>query len=235
MRELFLDIETIPTQRPGALEELRATVTPPGNITKAESIQKWMDENADAKAEELWRKTSFDGTQGELVVIGFAVEDDAPITLWRGLGASEGDLLQNAFDAMVNAAPAFRNPAIYPCFVGHNVIGFDLRFLFQRAVILGVKPPFTLPVDTRYNGDRVYDTMLGWAGWGNRVKLTTICDALGIPVKTGGIDGSMVWDYVKAGRAEEVAAYWGEDVTAVREVYRRMTFADVVEEGKVAA
>lgn len=212
-----------------------STVTPPGNITKPESIQKWMAENADAKAEELWRKTALDGTQGELAVVGFAVEDDAPVTLWRGLGTSEGDLLQNAFDAMVNSAPAFRHPATPPFFIGHNIIGFDLRFIFQRAVILGVKPPFTLPVDTRYNGALVYDTMLGWAGWGNRVKLSAICSALGIPVKTGGIDGSMVWDYVRDGKVEEVAAYCGEDVTAVREVYRRMTFADVVAEGRVAA
>lgn len=231
MRELFLDIETIPTQRPGVLEELRATVIPPGNITKAESIQKWMAENADAKAEELWRKTALDGTHGEIVCISFAIDDEPVRSVYRPtLEVSEHSLLCEFYVALVEDLDRM------PLYVGHNVLGFDLRFLFQRAVILGVKPPFTLPVDQRYNSDRVYDTMLAWAGWGNRVKLAAVCSALGIPVKTDGIDGSMVWDYIKAGRVQEVAAYCEEDVAAVRNVYRRMTFADVaLGEGRVAA
>lgn len=41
---ITLDIETIPCQRPGLLEEIRQTITPPGNISKPESIKKWMED-----------------------------------------------------------------------------------------------------------------------------------------------------------------------------------------------
>lgn len=216
---LFLDIETIPIQAPGALEEIRATIEPPGNISKPESIAKWMAENADAKAEDLWRKTALDGTQGEIVTIGFAGYRDDVCTAYRGFGTSEGDLLQNAFDAMAQ----YDLDGVRV--VGHGV-GFDVRFLFQRAVILGIKPPFSLPVDRRYNDDRMFCTMLAWAGWGNRISLADLCAALGITVKSNGLDGSLVWDYIKAGRQEEVAAYCAEDVEAVRQVFYRLNFSE---------
>ena len=215
---LYLDIETIPCQKPGLLEEIRATIQPPGNISKPETIVKWMAENKDSAAEEAYRKTALNGTQGEIVCIGYAGAEGGASCTMRSLGESEGDMLQNFFDTVDKHHP-------HDTLVGHNVLGFDLRFIFQRAVILGVKPSFPLRQDDRYNGERVYDTMLAWAGWGNRIKLSTICEALGIPVKTGGIDGSQVWDYVKAGKIAEVAEYCKEDVEAVRQVHRRMTFA----------
>lgn len=217
---LTIDLETIPTQKAGAKDLLRATVQPPGNITKQESIDKWMAENAEDKAEELYRKTSFDGTQGEIVCIGWAINDDPALCLYRDYRTqSEAVLLANWF-AYITAMPA--------TLVGHNALGFDLRFLFQRAVINRVKPSFPLQQDSRYTGGAVFDTMLAWAGWGNRVKLTTVCDALGIPVKTGGIDGSQVWDACQEGRIQEVADYCKEDVEATREVYKRMTFQEVL-------
>ena len=217
---MFIDIETIPCQRPGILDEIRADIQPPGNITKPESIAKWMEENAAAKTDELYRKTGLDGALGEIVCVGFAVHDDTVGSITRHISESEGDLLQNFFDT-VNKT--YRHISIK--FVGHNVINFDLRFIFQRAVILGVKPSFDLPHDTRYNGPNVYDTMLAWAGWGNRISLKKLCEALGIPVKTGGIDGSQVWDYVQQGKYLEIADYCREDVEAVRTIYRRLTFA----------
>ncbi len=218
--ELFLDIETIPTQRPGALEEIRATIEPPGNLKKAETIERWMQENAKSKADELWRKTALDGTQGEICTIGFAVGDAEPMATTRAsVHVSEADHLQDSFDMM---AQRLKNKT--PQLIGHNVIAFDLRFIFQRAVILGVKPPFQLPVDRRYNDDRVFDTMTAWAGWGNRISLKNLCRALGIEVKSDGIDGSMVWDLFCNGEASRISGYCKEDVAAVRQVFRRMQF-----------
>lgn len=218
MTNIFLDIETIPTQRPGTLERIRADITPPGNITKPESISKWMTENADAAAEETYRKTALSGTLGEVVCICYAL-DDGPVQSFcrMSLGVPESDLLRDFF-ASLDPREQYR-------YIGHNVMAFDLRFLFQRAVINGVRPVCPLPHDTRYNGDLVYDTMLAWSGWGNRIKLSSLCEALGIQVKSGGLDGSMVWDFVQAGRVSEVVDYCEEDVEAVRDVYRRMTFS----------
>lgn len=219
MKKLYVDIETIPCQKPGLLEEIRATIQPPGNISKPETIAKWMAENADEAAEDAYRKTALNGTMGEIICIGYAI-DDAPVQrLFRSLDQPEGDLLTAVYDDL--------RGELVETIIGHNVLGFDLRFIFQRSVIKGIRPPFPLWQNERYNGERVYDTMLAWAGWNNRVKLSVIADALGIKVKSGGIDGSQVWDYVKAGKIAEVADYCQEDVEAVREVHKRMTFMGV--------
>jgi hypothetical protein len=69
--------------------------------------------------------------------------------------------------------------------------------------------------------------MLAWAGWGNHISLAKLCAALGIQVKTDGIDGSKVWEFVKSGHVQKVAAYCEEDVAAVREAFRRMMFMEV--------
>lgn len=108
---------------------------------------------------------------------------------------------------------------------------FDLRFLFQRTVMLRMHPSVILPYDARPGSDRIFDTMEAWSGWRNRISLDRLCKAFDIPTKgseLGGedIDGSKVWDYIAAGRAREVAEYCKADVERVREVCKRLTFAD---------
>lgn len=220
MKTLYLDIETIPSQAPGALAAIRATIQPPGNISKAETIQKWMDENADAEADKLWRKTALDGSRGEIVCIGMAIDDSDPVVFYRTPDdhvVSEERLLMDFFDSIYS--PHVGETIV----VGHNVKDFDLRFLFQRSVINGVRPSFDLGVGQRYPA-HVYDTMTEWAGWGNRISLTNLCAALGIH-KDNSFDGSMVWDAVVSGKTQNVVAHCRDDIRAVREVHRRMTFA----------
>jgi len=171
-----------------------------------------------------WLKTSLDGTFGQIVVAAAAVDDAPPVafyqTDWKADG-SESLLLESLFDML----RGLYNPSAgtRPTFVGHNIIGFDLRFIYQRAIILGIKPPPYIPFNAKPWDSTVFDTMLQWAGMGNRVKLDTICKVLGLSGK-GDIDGSKVWDYVQAGHIAEVAEYCKHDVELVREVYRRMTF-----------
>ena len=222
MEKLFIDIETIPTQKPGFLDEIMGTIAPPGNITKQESKDKWMAENADQAAKEKYLKTSFDGTHGEIVCIGWAVDDASPQTVFRTLGQSETTLLIDFYEIIKEELQ------FCPVYIGHNVLNFDLRFLYHRSVINAIKPPFLLRQDTRYNGEFVFDTMLAWAGWGNRISLKNLCAALDVPVKSNGLDGSKVWDYVQEGRMDEVAEYCREDVAATREVYRKMTFGGMM-------
>ena len=212
---LTLDIETLPSQKPGALAEIRATIAPPGTIKKPESIAAWTEEHADKAAEELYRKTSFDGSKGEICCIGWAVDDGPVETVFRELHQSEADMLRDFFRQGQGQEYEI---------VGHNVLAFDIRFLYQRCVINGVKPSFNLWQNERYTGGKIYDTMTAWAGWGNRISLNNLCGALSVPVKSGGMDGSMVWDYVLDGRIEEVADYCREDVAATRACYERMIF-----------
>ncbi len=225
--KIYLDIETIPGQAPEIREAIEDSITHPGNMSKPETIAKWEAEKKPVAVEEAWRKTAFNGHEGEIICISWAVDDGQPQVVMRELGGSERDMLEAFFDQVLLAMPYNEKTMVE--WIGHNVQAFDLRFIFQRAVILGVQPPFRIPHNERPNSGSVYDTMTAWAGWGGRISLDALCRALGIPTKgdeLGGeeIDGSKVWDFVKAGRVCDVATYCMADVERVRKVYKRMNF-----------
>lgn len=219
--KLFIDIETIPGQGMGVYKEIAAGIAPPGNITKPESIERWMQEKAPEKIDHEWRKTSLDGTQGEVAVVSWAMDEDEVQCLARDYRArgSERELLEELWTRLKE-----ENPVLW---VGHYLTEFDLRFLWQRSVINRVPPSVPIPYDQGAYGRDVFDTMTAWAGRRGSIKLEALCKALGIDTGNDGMDGSQVWDYVKEGRVSEVAEYCKRDVAAVREAYRRMTFRDL--------
>jgi hypothetical protein len=47
-------------------------------VKKLRDEQHTLDHNARQKADDAWRKTSFDGALGHLAVLGFAVNDATP-------------------------------------------------------------------------------------------------------------------------------------------------------------
>jgi hypothetical protein len=221
---ITLDIETCPAQNPAVREEIAATIEPPGNISKAETIAAWHAEKKPIAVEEAWRKTSFDGGLGHICVIGLAIDDFLPVAFYRDdWHASEAAVLREFFGSIDKACA--KHPNERPVFIGHNLIEFDLRFIYQRAVVLGVKPSPHIPFNARPWGDSsVFDTMTAWAGARNRVSLDKLAKALGAGGK-GDMDGSMVWDAVNEGRIAEVAEYCRDDVAMTRAIYKRMTFA----------
>ena len=229
---IYLDIETIPGQSPALKAEIAVDIRPPGSMKKAETIARWEAEEKPLAIEAAWRKTSFHGDRGEVVCIAWAVDDNPVAVISRkmeGREHEERDLLYEFFDAIEREIA--NSHGRIPTWVGHNVRDFDLRFLFHRAVVLGARPPFRLPHDAKPGGEHVYDTMTAWAGYRDRISLDRLCKALAIPTKgteLGGeaIDGSKVWDFVKAGRIGDVAEYCRADVERVRRVHKRLTFAD---------
>ena len=66
--------------------------------------------------------------------------------------------------------------------------------------------------------------MIEWAGPNGRIKQDTLCKTLGIEGKPGDIDGSKVWDFIKAGDGARVVEYNIDDVEKCRRVYDRLTF-----------
>lgn len=221
---ITLDIETCPAQDPKVREEIAATIKPPANYTKPETIAKWMEENKEAETETAWRKTSFDGAYGHICVIGVALDDAAPVAIYsENWHQDEASCLRNLF--MTVDAWCAASPNVRPVFVGHNLVEFDFRFIFQRAVVLGVKPSRHLPLHAKPWDDSVFDTMTRWSGLKVGGSLNKITKALGLEGK-GDIDGSKVWDYVRDGRIAEVAEYCKRDIELTRSLYRRMTFAE---------
>jgi hypothetical protein len=217
---ITLDIETIPTQDPKVIAEIAASIQPPGNMSKPETIAAWEREKKPAAIAEAVHRTSLDGALGEIVVIGWAIDGEDPVSLSREPGTTRDLMLREFFDSVLDDLRVNEDIT----WIGHNVRDFDLRFLYQQAVILDVEPPFALPHNARPGDPRVYDTMTEWAGYRDHISLDRLCHALGLPGKPEGMTGAQVWDYVQAGRLDEVAAYCKNDVAQTREVWRRMTF-----------
>lgn len=237
---VYLDIETIPVQDADLRVELEAdaaeqlakdleAVRPPANYKKEEAIAAYILEKQEAMRAEFkdareaaYRKTALDGALGSVAVVGLAFGDGEPMSIDTS-ATSERDMLKGLMHIIDDRCTAQSRP----CFVGHNVAGFDLRFLWQRCVILGVKPSPWIPFDAKpWDTARVFDTMTQWSpDRDKRISLKRLCRALGVPTSKGDIDGSRVWDYWQAGKHAEVAEYCRADVVATRECYRRMAFA----------
>lgn len=212
MNRVYLDIETIPCQSPEYRIKARQGIKPPGNIKKPESIKAWLDENADAAAAEAVAKTSFDPAHGHICTIGFAIESDPPTALHADTVDEEKRIIETFLASL---------PKMGLCqFIGHNVAAFDLRFILNRAIVLGVKLPSIFPRDIKPWSDTVFDTMIAWAGTRGTIGQDRLAEALGLDGK-GDFDGSMVAEAWAAGEHVKIAAYCKRDVTTVREIHRR--------------
>jgi len=224
MNHIIIDIETIPASAPHIAEFIAATVKPPATIKLPASIEKWHKESKDEAIAEAVSKTGLDGAFGQVVCIGYDLYDSgAPEAVY---GLDEADVLTR-FNAALDAIP--RNMHNATTIVGHNVANFDLRFLWQRYVVNGIRPHAIINVAAQAKSwdAKIYDTMTQFAGHGNRISLDKLCMALSIQSPKGDIDGSKVAQAVADGRLLEVVEYCKRDVKATREVYRRMTFAEV--------
>lgn len=225
MTTITFDVECIGSDDPETVAEIAATIKPPGNLKKQETIDKWLAEDKPAAVAEAVKKTCFDGSLGKIVCIGWAIDDAEPETCWD---YTEDGIIDEFFNAVRDASKLHYHGGITktaPVFVGHNISGFDLRFLWQRCVVLGIKPPTTIPFKAKPWDSSIGDTMIMWnPERDKKIKLDTLCKALRVPTPKDSMDGSHVWDYVRAGRIEEVAAYCRGDVEAVRACYRKMTF-----------
>ncbi|MBI0154151.1 ribonuclease H-like domain-containing protein [Gilliamella sp. W8128] len=220
---IYFDIETIPTQSDNIKNYIQSNLTAPANYKKPDSISAWIEENK----EPAYRKTALNGGFGQIVCIGYAINDgDVKVIHFDNWASSEKQILQSFFNDLIECYRPSSD--ITPHFIGHNIENFDLRFIYQRAIVLGVKPPAFLPLNSKsYNNMYIFDTMTEWAGKRNYVSLNEICLSLGIQPKGDEIDGSKVWDFVRDGKLKQVADYCADDVEKVRAIYKRITFQDV--------
>lgn len=240
--KIVFDIETIPAQSPQAIEYFRGEqrealldellkIKVPSNYKDEAKILKFLacekeklTAKYEAKAEEAYLRTSFDGGLGQVCAIGWSIDSNDPQAVHvEGLTRDyETKLLEDFFCALTDAY----HPMNRPYFIGHNSNSFDIPFLWKRAIVLGVKPPIWFPRDPKPWGDTTYDTLIAWNGPGSYKggSMERLCHILGIPGKVN-MDGSMVWPMVREGRIEEVAEYCKRDVWRTRELYQRMTFS----------
>ena len=218
---IFLDIETIPTQRDDVRTDIILNTTHPANISKADTIAKWEREKKPDAVEQNYRKTALSGNFGEIICIGYAVDDLPTECLWRDLGEPETNIIELFYHNLYDLWDATQRRE--KVWIGHNITGFDLRFIWQRARVNGVKQPFKIPYDAKPWSSFVFDTMIEWGGLQNKISQDNLCKVFNLPLKPDDIDGSKVWDHVKDGKIKEVVEYCKGDVETVRKLYRLMS------------
>lgn len=209
MTTVFFDVETAPTNLQWVLDDIK--VEPPGNYKKPESIQKWMDENAESVRDEKILKTALDTSLAQIICIGYAV-DDGEVKVLIG---SEKEIILDFFFEI----GSYRSITL----VGHNILGFDIPLVYHRGIIHGLRNHNFHMHHKPWEG-KVFDTMIEWAGYRDRISLDRLCKILGIPGK-GDIDGSMVSELYDAGKTDEIRKYCASDVEIVRHIYNRLTTA----------
>lgn len=214
MNFLYLDIETLPCEDEALKAEIAAGILPPGNYKKPETIAEWEKTEKPKLIEEAMSKTGLDGGFGKVLCIGWAI-DDGPVRVAHE--EEERLLLQKVLADWAEILDRI------PTVVGHNIAGFDLRFLWQRCVVNEVFPQGLLPAMQAKPWDKnLHDTMLMWHPQ-NKVSLTKLCKILGVR-KDDQVDGSQVGALFKAGELDKIIAHCKSDVEAVRECHRRLTF-----------
>ena len=221
---LYLDLETIPSQDPVVHERIAATITPPGTLKKPESIAEWEAEKKPAAVKEAIAKTSFDGAYGHICCIGWAVGGDEVVSDRITDVRDEANMLGAFFEFSHRRIKGDNVFYSTPTIVGHNVVDFDIRFVWQRAIVLGVRVPAWFPRDPKPWGNETFDTMTAFAGARNRISMDNLCRALGLPDK-GEVDGSMVAGMWERGEHDAIAEYCRADVERTRAIHRRMMIA----------
>jgi len=224
MINIAIDIETIPAQSAEYRAKVRDSIKPPGNIKKPESIAAWLAENADTAKDEAIAKTSFDPAAGHIVCIGWAHGDGtvhavtaATVDLECRERLTEREVIISFFDDLPTTGLVR--------FIGHYISGFDLRFIINRAIVLGVHIPKCIPRDIKPWSQEIFDTMVAWAGPKGTISQDRLAQALGLEGK-GDFDGSMVADAWARGEYERISSYCRSDVETVRAIYRKFEAAN---------
>lgn len=220
MAYLYLDIESIPAQTQRAKDRIAVTVKPPAQMKKAETIAAWEKDGKEQEVIEAIDKTSFDGGLGHVCCIGWAFEESETESQSILDVSDEKRCIEIFFRYVSDELPDWGDVTV----VGHYISGFDIRFLTQRAIVLGVKLPLWWPHEAKPWGNEIFDTMVKWAGAKGTISLDNLCFSLGIEGK-GDVDGSMVAQMFKDGKHEEIAQYCRDDVERVRQVHKKMILA----------
>lgn len=233
----FIDVETIPAQdrepflraaaekfsAPSTLTKEKAAdelgLLETKNLSKDKVIELWTERFRDSKSlqagDTAWRNTALDATYGRLVSIAFKIDENET----RGIcnPVDERKLLIEAFVEIEKLLEDRK-----PYWIGHNVT-FDLKFLFRRAVILEVMPPFELPFKGRHGHD-YFCTMQAWCDYREMISQAKLLEALNIEPDFDPIDGSQVCDAWLQGRTTDILNHNMSDVNNCAKAFRRLQF-----------
>lgn len=205
--KMVLDIETIPASGSDLvkLKELYES--------KKKKYER-NDKKFSMKFKEFAEVTNFSGSFGQILCIAYAINDNEV----QILTGKEEKILQDFWKIARDV----------DLFIGHNVMDFDMRFIYQRSIVHKVKPTKQLSF-ARYRNYPMFDTLREWQNWGGNGgydSLDALAKAFDYETSKKGIDGSQVYSFYLNGKLEEIYKYCKADVTLNRKVYKRMTFSE---------
>ena len=226
MKRIFIDIETLPTDETNRefVERKLARSCLKRNLDLSET-------EFAARAEIAFGETALQGSLGKLLCIGLAVDSNGKAEKPCVCGQDKETKILHLDEAKTlaqfwNHLDRIKFDADDDLIIGHNVLGFDLPFLYHRSMICGVKPSRDL-----LNGKpweiAVYDTMDKWRMGKFRefVGLEELALAFGLQCpKKGSVNGENLLESFLAEKHEEIREYCLRDVLCTRELYYRMNF-----------
>lgn len=197
--KLFFDLETIP-----APQDLR-------QVAIESERKKMRNREISGDDEALYRSTSISGDFGQIFCIGYAIDDQES----KIISGQEKEILQNWWQIARDAN----------VFIGHNIIDFDLPFLYKRSIVHKVQPSQLLPVK-KFSTDNIFDTAKEWSRWDYtaQTSLHHLAIVLGLPSSKDKMDGSQVYDFYLKKRHQNIYDYCKKDVELTRQIYKRMFF-----------
>lgn len=188
--------------------------------------------NGIRKQKDDCEKSALNGDFGRVLCIGYIKEDERGIE-WSGVMGWDERSEQFTCDEQAILTEFWRMMRGFQPetdrIVGHNIFDFDLKFIYKRSIVHGVRPTVGLSF-ARYRSQPIYDTMCEWERWsfGSRIKLDRLARVLSLQSsKADGVDGSCIFRLFEQGQHRLVRDYCWHDVELTRAIYRRMVFADL--------
>jgi len=196
--------------------------------SKDDMIARWEKELAEEKSADVantqWEKTSFNSDVAPIACICIGWIDEVgsyrSAVFETATVLSEAEMLEEFHGYITSLCVANGAQIKKPNFIGHNISKFDLPFIWKRSVINDVKTCQDVKwVDARH-GSNCFDTMVAWAGFGNRISADNLSRLLGIKGKSD-MDGSMVYDAWQVDH-KKVIDYCYDDVAMVKAIHERL-------------
>ena len=224
-KNLYMRIATVPGLKPGLKADIAAALKPPGNIKKPETLAAWTRDELPALAEAAFRASALDGGVGHLAMIAWAVDHGDADSMGMLSHAGDhhhrqvGSERQQLHRALADMTHSLGGEA-FPIVVGHGV-DWMLRFIEQRAVILGVRLPAWWPHDKRPWGVDTFDTAVGWGGLKGHIAFDRLCELLSVDLPPG-IPAEEIYGVYMRGEVRGLFDALPRDVDRLREAATRL-------------
>lgn len=206
MPAITIDIETFAGWNKPGLDDIEA----PSNYKDLDKIKAYKEENLD----KIWRKQALNSLKGQIICIGYAVNDEDAQVLFD---TSEEQLMM-LFDDVISKYP-------YGILVGHNLLRFDIPWLYHRSIKYKLPSLKSILPHGKRDTDMINDTMSLFSstiyGSDGYYSLDEIAKFLGLnPKESSGAD---IHDMFVAKEYDKIKEHCKYDVELTRQVYKLIT------------